>query len=282
MPEVVQLAEKKPDEAAKATESEASSASAPPRTSWSGNLRIGLVNIPVKAMLMTKDLRISFRMLHRSCKTAISFKRFCQEGEEVKLTDIVYGYPLGDNRYAVLEKKEIEKARPESKNTIALDRFVNFFEADPHYFEKTYLLLPDRSEEAYSLLKEVMEKTAKAGIGRMALHTKERPVLVHYYRGALVATTLRYPEEVSDPQAYQAIRDLPQPQEKELELAMQIVKSLSGELDLSTYHDRYKERIEGLVRRKAEEIVAVPEKKKGQTSAKSLMEALRLTAESLK
>lgn len=282
MPEVVQLAEQKPEERAKAAESEASSASAPIRTSWSGSLRIGLVNIPVKAMLMTRDLRISFRMLHRSCKTAISFKRFCQEGEEVQLADIVFGYPLGDNRYAVLEKKEIENARPESKNTIALDRFVNFFEADPHYFEKTYLLLPDRSEEAYSLLREVMEKTAKAGIGRMTLRTRERPVLVHYYRQALVATTLRFPEEVSDPQEYQAIRDLPRPKEEEMELAMRIVKSLSGELDLSAYHDRYKERIEALVRSKMDNAVAVPEKNKGKTPAKSLMEALRLTAQSLK
>ena len=127
---------------------------------------------------------------------------------------------------------------------------MNFFEIDPHYFEKTYLLLPDKSEEAYSLLRTVMEKTAKAAIGRITLRSRERPVLVHYYRQAVVATTLRYPEEVLDPQSYQAIKDLPEPQEKELELAMEIIKSLSGELDLSAYHDQYKERIETLVRSK--------------------------------
>ena len=127
-----------------------------------------------------------------------------------------------------------------------------------------------------------MEKTAKAAIGRITFHSRERPVLVHYYRQAVVATTLRYPEEVLDPQGYQAIKDLPEPQEKELELAMEIIKSLSGELDLSAYHDQYKERIETLVRSKMEGAVAVPEKKKAGPSAKSLMEALRLTAESLK
>jgi DNA end-binding protein Ku len=257
MPDVVQLVEEKPEKTP-----DAPSADAPPRTTWSGSLRIGLVNIPVKALLMTKDVRISFRMLHRSCKTQISFKRFCQEGEEVTLADIVYGYPLGKDQYAVLEKKEIEAARPESKNTIALDRFVNFFEIDPHYFEKTYLLLPDKSEEAYSLLRTVMEKTAKAAIGRITFHSRERPVLVHYY--------------------YQAIRDLPEPQEKELELALEIIKSLSGELDLSSYHDQYKERIEALVRSKMAGTVEVPEKKKTRPAAKSLMEALRLTAESVK
>jgi DNA end-binding protein Ku len=277
MPDVVQLVEEKPEKTP-----DGPSADAPPRTTWSGNLRIGLVNIPVKALLMTKDVRISFRMLHRSCKTQISFKRFCQEGEEVTLADIVYGYPLGKDQYAVLEKKEIEAARPESKNTIALDRFVNFFEIDPHYFEKTYLLLPDKSEEAYSLLRTVMEKTAKAAIGRISLRSRERPVLVHYYRKAVVATTLRYPEEVLDPENYQAIRDLPEPKEKELELALEIIKSLSGELDLSSYRDQYKERIEALVRSKMAGTVEVPEMKKTRPAAKSLMEALRLTAESVK
>jgi len=277
MSDVVQLAEEKPEKTP-----DGPTADAPPRTTWSGSLRIGLVNIPVKALLMTKDVRISFRMLHRSCKTQISNKRFCQEGEEVTLADIVYGYPLGKDRYAVLEKKEIEAARPESKNTIVLDRFVNFFEIDPHYFEKTYLLLPDKSEEAYSLLRNVMEKTAKAAIGRITFRSRERPVLVHYYRQAVVATTLRYPEEVLEPENYQAIRDLPEPQEKELELALEIIKSLSGELDLSSYHDQYKERIEALVRSKMAGTVEVPEKKKTRPVAKSLMEALRLTAESLK
>ena len=97
-----------------------------------------------------------------------------------------------------------------------------------------------------------------------------------------MATTLRYPEEVLEPENYQAIRDLPKPLEKELELALEIIKSLSGELDLSSYRDRYKERIEALVRSKMAGTVEVPEKKKTRPVAKSLMEALRLTAESLK
>ncbi len=284
MPEVVQLPEERGERDEKIeTQAGAGAPSVLPRTTWSGNLRIGLVNIPVKALLMTKNLRTGFRMLHKSCQTPISFKRFCQEGEEVAFSDIVYGYPLGNSKYVVLDKKEIEKAKPQSRNTIALDRFVNFFEIDPHYFEDTYLLLPDRSEEAYSLLRSVMEKTGKAAIGRITLHTRERVVLVHYYRQAVVATTLRYADEVVDPQIFPALANLPQPQEKELQLAEQIIKSMSGELDLKAYRDQYKERIEALVRSKMAGAVIVPEKKKKPgPAAKSLMEALRLTAESLK
>lgn len=282
MPEVVQLTEEKAEKTEEGAPGEDATPSAPPRIIWSGNLRIGLINIPVKALSMTRDMRISFRMLHRSCKTPISFKRICQEGEEVPLADTVYGYPLGQGKYVILEKKEIDSMKPESKNSIALDRFVNFFEVDPHYFEKTYLLLPDRSEDAYSLLRSVMEKTGKAAVGKITMHSRERPVLVHYYRQAIAATTMRYPNEVLDPEGYAALKELPVPREKELELANEIVKGLCGDLDFETYKDEYRERIEGLVKSKMEGVVVLPEKKKAPTAAKSLMEALRMTAESLK
>jgi DNA end-binding protein Ku len=278
MPDVVQIAEEKRNEGQASEESP----SALPRTTWSGSLRIGLVNIPVKALSLIRDRRISFRMLHKSCKTPISFKRICQEGDEVSLADIVYGYPLEKNRYVLLDKKEIDSARPDSKNTILLDRFVNFFEIDPHHFDTTYLLLPDRSEEAYSLMRAVMEKTGRAGLGKITFRSKERLVLVHYYREAIVATTLRYEDEIMDPAVFPALQDLPQPGEKELELASQIIESLSGELDLAGYKDQYREKIEALVRSKMAGTVMVAEKKKERSPARSLMEALRETAQSLK
>lgn len=279
--EVVHLQKEKPEEGPP-EEEEKESGKALPRSFWSGSLRIGLVNIPVKAVTMTRDKRISFRMLHRTCKTPISFKRFCQEGDEVGLADIVYGYPLERNRYVILEKKEIDDARPESKNVIELDRFVNFFQADPHYFERTYLLLPDRSEAAYSLLRKVMEETGKAAIGRMTIRTRERVVLVHYYEEALVATTLRYSDEVLDPADFSALKELPEPGDKELELANEIVKGLTGDLDIAAYRDEYGKKIEALVRSRMKGVVVTKEKKKARPPAKSLMDALRQTAESLK
>lgn len=279
MPEIVQLPE---DQTKQEQDSGGSTFKALPRTTWSGAVRIGLVNIPVKALSLIRDMRISFRMIHKSCKTPISFRRFCQEGDEVSLADVAYGYPLEKNRYVLLEKKEIDSARPESGNTILLDRFVNFFEIDPHFFDNTYLLLPDRSEEAYSLLRAVMEKTGKAGLGKITFRSKERMVLVHYYRGAIVATTLHYVDEVMDPQIFPALKGLAEPVEKEMDLAIQIIKGLSGDLDLSSFKDRYKERIEIMVKSKMAGTISIPEKKTAKMPGKNLMESLRLTAESLK
>jgi DNA end-binding protein Ku len=283
MPEVVQITKDRPErEIQEGDTQEGEPQQAVLRTTWTGSIRIGLVNIPVKALSLTRDKRISFRMLHRSCKTPISFKRFCQEGEEVPLDDIVYGYPLQKNKYVILEKKEIDKAKPESKKVIRLDRFVNFFEIDPHYFDKTYVLLPDNSEEAYSLLRAVMEKTGKAAIGRMTISSKERAVIVHYYQKAIVATTLKYADEVNDPEKMQPLQDLPVPGEKELKLAEEIVKGLTGDLELAGYQDEYRKRIESLVKSKIDGIIVAPEKGKAKPPAKNLMDALRKTAESLK
>jgi DNA end-binding protein Ku len=266
----------------KKAEEEEESDSIPARAIWSGSLSMGLVNIPVRAVPITRDKKISFRMLHKSCSTPISYKQFCEEGDEVPQSEIVYGYRLGRGKYLIFDKKEISAAKPESSKVIALDRFVNFFLADPHYFERTYLLVPDGSEAAYSLLRKTLEKTGKAAIGKMTMSSKERIVLIHYYQNAIVATTMRYFDEVLDPSIMQEIKNLPEPGEKEMALAKDIADRLTGDLDLSEYHDGYRERIESLIGSKLKGEVLHLEKRPKKPAAKSLMEALRETADSLK
>ena len=97
-----------------------------------------------------------------------------------------------------------------------------------------------------------------------------------------MATTLRYSDEIIDPQTFEQLKNLPKPGEQEMKLANDIVNGLSGELDLSAYKDEYEERIEGLVRSKMGDKIVIIENKKEKPAAKSLMDALRITAESLK
>ncbi|HPE63467.1 MAG TPA: Ku protein [Methanothrix sp.] len=252
-----------------------------PRAVWSGSITIGLVNIPVKMIPLTRDKRVKLRMIHQKCNTPIHYKKYCDEGEEVPNDEIVHGYQLKKDRYVVFSDEELEAAKPESSDDIHLDRFVNFFAADPHYFDKTYLLVPDGSESSYSLLRRVMDRTGKAAIGKMTMHSKERVVLVHYYQNAVVATTLRYFDEVLDPVGVEELKELPQPKEEEMELAREIVDKLSGDLDLSAYRDEYRERVEEMVRTKLSGEVIKIEEKGRKPAAKSLMEALKETAESI-
>jgi DNA end-binding protein Ku len=117
----------------------------------------------------------------RKCKTPISYKIFCQEGDEVPKSEIAYGYRLNGREYLVFDKKEIDSAKPESSKVIDLDKFVKFFSVDPHYFERTWLLIPNNSEKPYALLRKALEQTGMAAMGKMTMSTKERVVLIHHY-----------------------------------------------------------------------------------------------------
>ena len=60
-------------------------------------------------------------------------------------------------------------------------------------------------------------------------------------------------------------------------------KMTTKDLDLRLYHDGYKERIEALITSKMKgEVARVKEEKPKKPGAKSMMEMLRETAESLK
>jgi non-homologous end joining protein Ku len=49
-----------------------------------------------------------------------------------------------------------------------------------------------------------------AAIGKVTMSTRERVVLIHYYQNAIVATTLRYPDEVRGPSHFAELKDLPE------------------------------------------------------------------------
>jgi DNA end-binding protein Ku len=62
-----------------------------------------------------------------------------------------------------------------------------------------------------------------------------------------------------------------------------IVDKMTTDLDLRVYRDGYKERIEALIKSKMKgEFAQVKEEEPKKPVAKSMMEALRATAESLK
>ena len=88
---------------------------------------------------------------------------------------------------------------------------------------------------------------------------------------------------MTDPSHFAEIRDLPEAGEDELALMTKIVDKMTTDLDLSIFHDGYKERIEALIKPKMKgEVAQVNEEKPKKPAAKSMMEALRKTAESLK
>jgi DNA end-binding protein Ku len=73
----------------------------------------------------------------------------------------------------------------------------------------------------------------------------------------LCLETMRYADEVLAPDR-ELVDSQPEPSEKELTMARQLVDTLAGTFDPEKYHDEYREEVLALIERKAagEEIVA--------------------------
>lgn len=251
------------------------------RAFWSGAITIGLVNVPVQLHTMVRDKSFQFRLLHAADGQPLRYDRVCtREDKVVPWSETVRGYEVRKGEFLVFSPEELKAVMPESDRKIRLTKFVYYLSLDPMYFGASYLLVPDRSEEAYSLLLSAIRRDGKAGIGTITMRTKEHPVAVHAYGDGLVATTLHYPDEVTPPSAYAQIRELPAPKEAEQALAKRIVDELSGDFSIGEFHDRYREAVLGLIEKKlaGEKLVfAEPHPEE----AKELMEALKETISTL-
>ncbi len=257
---------------------------APKRPIWRGAITIGLVNVPVRIYSMVFDKSVSFRFLHKQDGHPLKYERVCTKDEKVvPWTDVVRGYEVSKDKFIVFEKEELDASRPESDQRIRIDKYVDYLSIDPTYFDRPYILTPDKNGEAYCLLLTTLQDLGKAGVGRITLRTKEYPVIVHPYKGVLVLTTLRYPSEIVDPGTLELeeMNDLKEPSSQELDLAKRIITSLSGEFDITEYRDGYREKIDELIKKKLKGEVIKAEKPVKE-EAKALMVALQETLQQLK
>jgi DNA end-binding protein Ku len=253
----------------------------PRRTMWTGSITIGLINVPIKLYPMIYDRGIQFHFLHKTDGQPLKYERVCtKDGKIVPWDEVVKGYEVAKKEFIVFDKKELDAMKPESDRRIRIDKFIDYFSIDPIYFHTSYILMPDKSNDAYSLLLTALEKKGKACVGRITLRTKEYPAIVHAYKDALVLTTLRYGYDVADPHAFEEVKKLKEPDKSELDLAVKIITDLSGEFNITEYKDQYREKVEELIQKKlkGEKIVVEASVKE---EAKELMAALRETLQQL-
>ena len=251
------------------------------RPIWSGSISIGLINVPVKLYAMIFDRGVTFHFLHKTDNQPLRYEKVCtKDGKVVPWPEVVKGYEVGKNEYVVFDKQELEAVKPESDRRIRIGKFVDYFSVDPVYFNSSYALLPDKSNDAYNLLLQSLEKMGKAGAGRITLRTKEYPMLLHAYKGSLVLTTLRYAYDVAEPSRFEELKELKAPEKAELDLAKKIITDLSGEFDITEYKDTYRLKVDELIKKKLKGEAIVVEKPPKE-EVKGLMVALRETLKQL-
>lgn len=249
------------------------------RAIWSGSLSFGLVNIPVRLVSAVVDRGLHFHQLHDRDGARIHEQRVCsKDGEVVPLAHIVKGYEISKARSIPVTQEELEALAPEKTRAIALESFVPLEEINPVYFQHPYYLLPEKgAEAAYALLRGVLAQSKRVGIARMVMRGKEDLVALRAVNEALSLSVLWFFDEVIRPDKLEGLPKAGKVPDKQLELAQQIVKSLSGEFKPERYKDDYRERVVEMVRRKAKG--EMPKKAATAAEPKSnvvdLMEALR-------
>src|SRR5581483_9505514 len=89
----------------------------------------------------------------------------------------------------------------------------------------------------------------------------ERLVAIRPLDGVLCLETMRYADEINDPAGLMPEGEVAEPSQRELDMAKQLVETLTSEFDPTKYHDEYREQLIGLIQAKAEgqEIVAEPQ-----------------------
>src|SRR5213595_2172848 len=206
------------------------------RTIWNGSISFGLVNIPVGLALATQRQDVSFRMLHRECGTPIKQKRFCPVHErDVESDELVKGWEVAKGQFVFVEDADLEAIEQhDTSRSIEISRFVRLEEVDPIYFDRTYFLVPAGAEAArrpYVLLLEAMKEAEVAALGRFVLAGKEKLCLIRPIGEALALETLFVSEDVKDHAEIDEAVAAAEVKEPELELAKQIIASLSAPFD---------------------------------------------------
>jgi len=251
-----------------------------PRAIWSGSISFGLVNIPVKLYSAVSRKTVRFHQIDAESGQRIRQQRVNPgSGEEVPYEQIVKGYEISPDRYVTITPEELEALEPQKTRTIDIEQFVDLEQIDPIYYDHPYYLAPDKgAAKPYKLLLDAMEEADKVAIARVVIRSKENLVALRSYGGAITMETMLFPDEVTQPDSIEELAVVDgdvKTTKRELDMAKQLIESLSGDFDPSEYRDEYRERVLDMIERKAAgETITIEEPVAEKKEVPDLMAAL--------
>ena len=224
------------------------------RAYWQGQIRLALVSIPVEIYAATRSgAKIAFRQIYEPSGEPIKYEKTAAGVGPVDQDDIISGYEISKGNYVLLEDREIEAVKIESKKTLELVQFVGADEIDPLYFEKPYYVAPadDLAEEAFVVLREALRQAGKIGLGQLSIRGSEKLVALKPCGKGLLLETLRYADEVRKGQSFFTDVSSEKPRADLLDLAATLIEQRNAPFDPAEFHDRYADALRKLIDRKA-------------------------------
>jgi len=253
------------------------------RSLWKGALTFGLVNIPVALYPATTRNDLSFRLLHAKDASPIAYRRVCTaENVEVPWPEIGKGYEYEKGEFVVMTEEDFKNADADASQTIEIHDFVPADAIDFVYFEQPYYLEPAATgAKAYALLREALRRSGRVGVATVVLRQREHLAAVKVADAALVLTTMRFAHEIVPATELNVPRGDAGLDRREVDLALQLVDTLTADWQPDKYRDRYREALLAAIERKVEgRAVAAPAAaRKPPTKVVDLMQALQASLE---
>jgi DNA end-binding protein Ku len=254
------------------------------RAIWKGSISFGLVNIPIALYPATRKEELNFRLLRRSDLSPVNYKRFAEkDGKEVPWNQIVKGYEYEKGKYIVLKDEDFQRVDLEATQTVDIQDFVDLDEIDPVFFYKPYYLEPQKGgDKAYALLRDLLQESKKVGIAKAVIKTRQYLAGVKPEDGALVLELMHFAEELADTSKLHIPKKV-EVGEREMNMATQLIDSMSSKWSPEKYRDEYREALMEVIEEKVEaggkEIEEKPKKAPKQTKVIDLVEVLQKSLE---
>ena len=224
-----------------------------PRAYWTGNLKISLVTFGIRLYnAVTESEKIRLNQLHKDCNSRIKMPTTCPIHGQVDRSEIVKGYEFEKDKYVVIEQEELDKIKLRSEKTIELTKFVPADSIVDVYLDGSYYVAPDGpvAEEPFRVVREALDKTGTAGIGKLTLAGRERPVLIRAGDKGFTLNTLYAANEVREAAPYFEEIKNGTINKEYMQLATTLIKGKLGEFDPSEFHDTYQDALTELVKSK--------------------------------
>jgi len=251
-----------------------------PRAYWKGSLKLSLVSCPVLLYPASTSIeKTRFHMINKETGNRLKQQMIDAEtGDVVESDQKGRGYELKKGEYVEIEKDELEAVQIESNHTIEIDSFVPRDEIDKRYLNHPYYIVPDGKAgiDAFAVIRDAMKDKDRVALARIVLTNREHVIAIEPLGKGLLGTTLRYPYELRDEDAYFDDIKNPKISKDMVELASHILDSKAAHFDPSKFKDEYEDALKTLVKRKAagKPVKAVePEEK--SSNVINLMDALK-------
>ena len=224
-----------------------------PRPAWKGYLKLSLVSCSVAMYTATStSSRVRLNIINRETGNRIRNQAIDSEtGDVVENENKVKGYE-DNGTYVLLEEDELDEVALESTHTIDVESFVPREEVDEIYLDESFYVVPNDevAYEAFGVIREAMKKKGMVGLGRVVTHRRERLLMLQSRGKGIVATALRYKNEVRDEQDY--FDEIPEVKVSRdmLELAEHILEQKKGHFDPDKFEDRYEGALNALIKAK--------------------------------